>query len=105
MISQNNQSALLKEYIKTLFASKPVFPGILPRKWGKDFSDDELYQVYTALKAVLKQADPYSRESLIREFEGFDYTPQQLNWYLRRFWREIVKLIIETSTPNIAAKG
>jgi hypothetical protein len=100
MISQANQSDLLKEYIKTFFASKPVFPGILPRQWGKSFTDDELYQVYTALKAVLKQADPYSRESLIREFEQFTYSPQYLRWYIRRFWPEIVELMLEKSIPS-----
>ncbi|QMW05988.1 hypothetical protein [Spirosoma foliorum] len=95
MISQTNSFNLLKEYIKTIFASKTVFPGVLPRQWGKCFSDDELYKVYTELKLVLKQADPYSRESLIREFEQFSYTPQHLHWYVGRFWHEIVELILQ----------
>ena len=95
MISQTNQLNLLKEYIKTFFESKPVFPGVLPRQWGESFSDDELYEVYTALKLVLKQTDPYSRESLIREFEELTYTPQYLRWYVGKFWHEIVEIMLE----------
>ncbi|GAB3945547.1 hypothetical protein GCM10028805_14830 [Spirosoma harenae] len=95
MTSQMPQTNLLKQYIKTFHASRPVFPGVLPRKWGEQFSDAELQQIYTALTLVIKQADAYSRENLIREFESFAYSPQHLRWYLDRFWNEIVDLLID----------
>ena len=94
------QTGLLKEYIKTMVASRPIFPGILPRKWEKGFSDAELHEIYQSLKSVIKLANPYTQESLIREFESFDYSPQYLRWYLDRFWREVVDLM--TAEPTLA---
>lgn len=102
MIRQLNQSDLLKEYINSLFATKPVFPTILSRQWRTQFSNSELYEIYSALSLLIKQVDPYSRESMIREFDRVDYTPQQIQGFTGRFWREIVELMMDVSSHHQA---
>ncbi|GAB4018831.1 hypothetical protein GCM10028808_54680 [Spirosoma migulaei] len=93
MICQHNPSDLLKEYINSRFTAKPVFPTVQARQWETPFSNAELYEIYTALSLIIKQVDPYSRESMIREFEMVDYMPQQIQGFTSRFWREIVDLM------------
>ena len=94
MIYQTNQSDLLQEYINSLFAEKSVSSSALPRQWGQKFSHAELYEVYIALMRVIKQVDPYSRESMVREFDKVDCTPQQIQGYIHRFWREITEVMM-----------
>lgn len=86
---------LLKEYIKTLIASEVVFPGTLPRQWGKEFSKAELKDINLGLKMILRMADPGTDKDLIREFRRVDESGTYIHWFLCNNWRKIVQLMAE----------
>lgn len=86
---------LLKEYIKTLIASEVVFPGTLPRQWGKEFSKDELEDINLGLKLILRMADPSIDKDLLREFKRVDASGTYIHWFLCNHWRKIVQLMAE----------
>ncbi|GAB2579507.1 hypothetical protein [Spirosoma areae] len=89
---------LLKEYIKTLLATEVVFPGILPRQWGHEFSQTELEAVYFGLKFVLERANRKTPKVLLEEFNKIEEANIQLHWFLQDHWEEIVKLMAKKST-------
>ncbi|MVM32199.1 hypothetical protein GO755_19280 [Spirosoma sp. HMF4905] len=86
---------LLKEYIKTLIASEVVFPGTLPRQWGKEFTKAELEDVNIGLKMILRIADPITDKALIREFKRVDESGAYIHWFLYNNWRKIVQLMAD----------
>ena len=87
---------LLKEYIKTLIAAEVIFPGILPRQWGNEFSRTELQAIHFTLKFVLKTADdPQTRESLAKAYKQVEEPDLNLHWFLCDFWEDIVPLLIK----------
>ena len=92
MATQTNVD-LLKEYIKTLFASDVIFPGILPRKWGQEFSKPELTAIYLVLKFLLKTANPETHRLLINEFRRIEDPSTHLHWFLGNFWQQIIDLL------------
>ena len=93
MLTNTSQTTLLKEYIKTLIATEVVFPGLLPRQWGKEFSKAELQAIYLGLKFVINTANPQIRKALILEFMSVDEST--LHWFLCNFWRDIVDMMKE----------
>lgn len=84
---------LLKEYIKTLIASEVVFPGTLPRKWGKEFTKAELEDINLGLKMILRMADPTVDKALLREFKRVDESGAYIHWFLYNNWRKVVQLM------------
>ncbi|MVM40389.1 hypothetical protein GO730_26580 [Spirosoma sp. HMF3257] len=99
MVSSKN-IYLLKEYIKTFLATEIVFPGILPRQWGTDFTCSELDAIYFALKFVIRKAHPLQDRSMILAFEEMEeFDDLNLHWFLSDHWRELV--IILNLYPNL----
>jgi hypothetical protein len=94
---------LLKEYIKTLIADEVVFPGTLPRKWGKEFSKAELEDINLGLKMILKVADPGLDKALLREFKRVDESGAYIHWFLYNNWRKVVQLMGEY--PYLATRA
>ncbi|MVM32457.1 hypothetical protein GO755_20600 [Spirosoma sp. HMF4905] len=84
---------LLKEYIKTLLATEVVFPGILPRRWGNEFTRAELQAIYFGLAFVIKTADPITQRTLIDDFCRVQGPNLKLHWFLGAYWRDIVQLL------------
>ncbi|MVM28469.1 hypothetical protein GO755_00390 [Spirosoma sp. HMF4905] len=91
---------LLQEYIKTFIATQVVFPGILPRQWGSQFSQLELNAIHAGLKFVVKKAHPLQDRSMILAFEQIQESESlSLHWFLCDYWRELV--IILKLYPNL----
>lgn len=86
---------LLKEYIKTLIASEVVFPGTLPRQWGKEFTKAELEDINLGLKIILRMADPSLDKTLLQEFKRVDESGTYTHWFLYNNWRKVVQLMGE----------
>ncbi|WP_460954315.1 hypothetical protein [Spirosoma litoris] len=85
---------LLKEYIKTFIATDFVFPGILPRQWGHEFTSSELKGIYFGLNFVLLKAHPLQDIDMI---DAFNYVEESnlatLHWFLCDYWETIVVLL------------
>lgn len=90
---QQTNTDLLKEYIKTLIASEVVFPGILPRQWGREFSRMELHTIYFTLAFVVRTADPVRHELLLTEFMRIGESDHNVHWFLCEFWRDLTPLL------------
>jgi len=92
---------LLKEYIKTSIATEVVFPFILPRQWGAEFSRSELNAIYVGLKCVIKKAHPLQDMDMIAAFEEVDAsTSSNLHWFLYGYWRNVVAIL--QMYPNLS---
>ncbi|MVM30153.1 hypothetical protein GO755_08915 [Spirosoma sp. HMF4905] len=87
---------LLKEYIKTLIATEVVFPGIVPRQWGNEFTRLELQVIHSTLKFVLRTANntqnPKALIDAVRQVEKPDLN---LHWFLCDHWEAIVSILIK----------
>ncbi|GAB4023656.1 hypothetical protein GCM10028808_74540 [Spirosoma migulaei] len=93
-MSPHKNIYLLKEYIKTFLATEIVFPGILPRQWGTDFTRSELDGIYFALKFVIHKAHPLQDRPMILAFEQMDELDNlNLHWFLSDYWRELVVIL------------
>lgn len=85
---------LLKEYIKTLIATEVVFPGILPRRWGNEFSQAELMAIYLGLKLILNKAHPLRDIAMIDDFGQIEESgPIAMHWFLCEYWEDLVPLL------------
>ena len=79
-------------------ASEIVFPGILPRKWGEEFTKLELETIYHTLKFVLWTAHPETQKELIEEFKQVK-SSAYVHWFLINFWQEIADLLAMMPRP------
>ena len=93
-----SQTELLKEYVKTLTASKCVLPGTNSRQWGKEFSKLELDSIHTCLKFLLKTANPAVKKTLIDDFREIGKPGMYLHWFVFRHWQEIIQLLVAHPT-------
>lgn len=85
---------LLKEYIKTLIATEVVFPGILPRRWGNEFSRSELTAIYIGIKLILNMAHPLRDIDMLDAFSQIDESePIGMHWFLCEYWEDLVPLL------------
>ncbi|GAB4019209.1 hypothetical protein GCM10028808_56180 [Spirosoma migulaei] len=82
---------LLKEYIKTHIATQIVFPGVVPRRWGQNYTSMEIACLYQHLAYVVETANLATNQRLVEEFARLD--PNHIHWFLGEFWRELVPLI------------
>ncbi len=89
-----SQTELLKEYVKTLTASKCVLPGVSPRQWGKEFSKSELDSIYSCLRFLIKTANPTVGRVLIDDFREIGKPSMYLHWFVFRHWQEIIQLLV-----------
>ncbi|MVM36213.1 hypothetical protein GO755_39755 [Spirosoma sp. HMF4905] len=91
---------LLKEYIKTLIATEVIFPGVLPRSLGHEFSPSEHEAIYFALKFVIRKAHPHQDSDMINAFGQIDDPTTEIHWFLSDYWRDLVALLVQY--PDLA---
>ncbi|MVM32488.1 hypothetical protein GO755_20770 [Spirosoma sp. HMF4905] len=91
---------MLKEFIKTLVATEVVFPGVLPRGLGHEFSSSEIDAIYFGLKFIIPKAHPFQNRDMIDAFEQIDDPTMEIHWFLSDYWQTIVAIL--TSYPDLA---
>ncbi|MBN8824392.1 hypothetical protein [Spirosoma sp.] len=87
--------ALLKQYIKTLVANDSIFPDVIPRQYGHEFSRAELQAIYYSLFLIMDRAKSESNQLLMARFKTLDEPYINLHWFLFDFWQELVPLITQ----------
>jgi hypothetical protein len=86
---------LLKEYIKSVVATQRIFPDIVPRPLGKNYTRSELNTIYHALKIVLETPHPAISTQLWADFKQIGSPMRYLHWFLCRHWEALVEILTE----------
>ncbi|WP_020601897.1 hypothetical protein [Spirosoma spitsbergense] len=92
---------LLKEYIKSLVATQRIFPNIIPRPFGKDYTRSELNTIYQALKTALERPHPAINKQLVLDFKKIGTPKRYLHWFLGRHWEALVDILTEGESDYV----
>lgn len=92
---------LLKEYIKSLVATQRIFPNIMPRPFGKDYTRSELNTIHQALKTALETPHPAINKQLVLDFKKIGTPKRYLHWFLGRHWEALVDILTEGESDYV----